>query len=466
MHKNLIQVLLIEDKFSDVELLQELLAQSRLSKFQIKWVRCLEKAIKLVTVERFDVILLDLTLPDSIGLDTLKKLQATLLDIPIVVLTDLDDEELAVEAVRQGAQDYLVKGQVTTELLVRSLRYGIERTLGELALRQSERREREKATQLELTLYKLKHTQAKLVQTEKMSSLGLLIAGVAHEINNPLNFIYSNIIHTREYIKDLLDLVQLYQKHYSNPVSEIQAQHEAIDLDFLSEDLPQLLDSMKLGADRIVQLVLSLRNFSRHDQVATKLIDIHEGIESTLLLLQHRLKATDQHPIIEVIKEYGDLPLVEGYAGQLNQVFMNILSNAIDAVEEVKTNSHDSHSLPRSPRIRICTFYSTNQHHSPQIKSYGQPATGNVLIQISDNGSGIAEAVKARMFNPFFTTKPVGKGTGLGLSISYQIIVEKHKGTLWCESRMGEGTEFWIEIPVRPNQQLSAESAIVLNECI
>jgi signal transduction histidine kinase len=466
MHSNLIQVLLVEDKPGDVELLQELLAQSKLSKFQVKWVRCLEKAINLLKVERFDAILLDLTLPDSIGLDTLKELQATLWDIPIVVLTDLDDEELAVEAVRQGAQDYLVKGQVTTELLVRSLRYGIERTLGELALRQSERREREKATQLELALYKLKHTQAKLVQSEKMSSLGLLIAGIAHEINNPLNFIYSNIIHAREYINDLLDLVQLYQKHYSHPASEIQAQHEAIDLEFLSEDLPQLLDSMKLGADRILQLVLSLRNFSRHDQIAPKLIDIHEGIENTLLLLQHRLKATDQHPTIEVVKEYGNLPLVEGYAGQLNQVFMNILSNAIDAVEEVRSNSHDSHNSTRSPRIRIRTSYSPNQRYTPQITSYEQPATGNVLIQIADNGSGIAEAVKARVFNPFFTTKPVGKGTGLGLSISYQIVVEKHKGTLGCESQLGEGTEFWIEIPVRQNQQPSAENAAVLNRRI
>jgi PAS domain S-box-containing protein len=311
-----------------------------------------------------------------------------------------------------------------------------ERKLAEAALRQSEAQLREKADQLEQALLELQETQIQLIQTEKMSSLGQLVAGIAHEINNPVSFIYGNIPHATQYTQDLLHLVELYRRHYPNPVPEIQAEAEAIDLDFLSEDLPKLMDSMQIGAERIRQIVLSLRNFSRRDQAASERVDLHQGIDNTLLLLQHRLKAKAGHPEIQVIKEYGDLPLVECYAGQVNQVFMNILSNAIDALEEARSTTQELRS--RSSMLRIRT----------------ELQDGNtVVIRMADNGPGIPPHVQQQIFDPFFTTKSVGQGTGLGLSISYQIVVEKHGGQLKCFSTPGEGTEFWIELPVRLSPQ-------------
>ena len=337
----------------------------------------------------------------------------------------------------------------------------------ESALRQSEAREREKATQLSVALKKLKQTQAQLVQTEKMFSLGQLVAGIAHEINNPVNFIYGNLSYASEYAHNLLELVHLYQQYYPNPVPDIQEQAEAIELDFLKEDLPKLLGSMKIGTERIRQIVLSLRNFSRYDEAEMKLVDIHQGIDSTLLILGHRLKAIGDDARIEVIKDYGDLPLVECYPGQLNQVFMNILSNGIDALEETiakeqKTTEEKaqfSHQSDRQfPCIWIRTSLSSDQYPPQRTTDNGQhsPAecgneTDSILISIADNGSGMTAAIKKRLFDPFFTTKSVGKGTGLGLAISYQIVVEKHGGAIWCESELGVGTEFWIKIPVRHN---------------
>jgi two-component system, NtrC family, sensor kinase len=288
------------------------------------------------------------------------------------------------------------------------------------------------AQQLQKTLHELQTTQAQLVQTEKMSSLGQLIAGIAHEINNPINFIYGNLQPAGQYTEDLLNLVQLYQQHYPNPVGEIQTEIEDIDLEFLAEDLPKLLKSMKMGADRIRQIILSLRNFSRLDEAEMKPVDIHEGIDSTLLILHSRLKDRSDHKGIEIIKDYGKLPLIECYAGQLNQVFMNILSNAIDALDE-----HPSDSIGmtnRSPQIRISTKMLNRDE---------------VAIYITDNGPGIPSSVQEQLFEPFFTTKPVGKGTGLGLAISHQIVVDKHNGTLKCVSRPGQGTEFAIRIPAR-----------------
>jgi signal transduction histidine kinase len=328
----------------------------------------------------------------------------------------------------------------------------------ESALRHSEAREREKATQLQLTLQTLRQTQAKLIQTEKMSSLGQLVSGVAHEINNPVSFIDGNLGYANGYIQDLLNLVHLYQKHYPNPICEIQAFANTIDLEFLNEDLPKLLKSMKVGAERICQIVLSLRNFSHHDEAEVKPIDIHQGMDSTLLILQSRLKATGSHQAIEVVKEYGNLPMVECYAGQLNQVLMNILSNAIDALDEVRIDQSSSaqQNTRRTPCIRIRTSHLRSQEQQQQASCTGQVMADSILIQIADNGSGMTEDVKAKLFDLFFTTKPVGKGTGLGLAISYQIVVEKHEGELGCESEPGQGTEFWIKIPVRlqvPNSQ-------------
>ncbi|MCL1465934.1 CHASE3 domain-containing protein [Argonema galeatum] len=309
------------------------------------------------------------------------------------------------------------------------------------ALRQSEASEREKAQHLQQTLHELQNTQSQLIQTEKMSSLGQLVAGIAHEINNPVNFIYGNLVHANEYIEELIELLHLYEKYYPNPEAEIEDHREDADLDFMLQDLPKILSSMKVGADRIRQIVLSLRNFSRLDEADMKPVDIHEGIDSTLLILQNRLKAKPEHPAIEVIEEYGNLPLVECYVGQLNQVFMNILANAIDALEKYDSERSYQEIRNHPSTITICTEVLENN--------------SGVAIRIRDNGPGMTPDVKARLFDPFFTTKPIGKGTGLGLAISYQIVVEKHGGVLKCLSEPDKGAEFWIEIPIR--QKLAAK---------
>ncbi|MBE9224808.1 GAF domain-containing protein [Phormidium sp. LEGE 05292] len=298
--------------------------------------------------------------------------------------------------------------------------------------------EQAKAQQLEQVLVDLQKTQAQLIQTEKMSSLGQLVAGVAHEINNPVNFIFGNLTYASDYCHDLLELLQLYLKHYPQPHPEIQEKTEEIDVEFLANDLPKLLNSMKVGADRIRQLVLSLRNFSRLDESDIKPVDIHEGIDSTLMILQHRLKPKAGYSGIQIIKNYDRLPLVECYAGQLNQVFMNLLSNAIDALEAKNRIEEHTEQINSENYDELKIEISTKTLKNNLVK-----------IKIADNALGIPPNVKSRIFDPFFTTKEPGKGTGLGLAISYQIIVQKHGGKLKCSSHPGVGTEFYIEIPVK-----------------
>ncbi|MEA5573045.1 ATP-binding protein, partial [Calothrix sp. UHCC 0171] len=283
----------------------------------------------------------------------------------------------------------------------------------------------QKATQLESTLQELQRTQSQLIQAEKMSGLGQLVAGIAHEINNPINFIYGNMQPASEYVTSLIELNHLYQKNYPQPIPEIEDKIADMELDFLVNDLQKLFKSMKLGADRIRQIVLSLRNFSRLDEAEIKPVDIHEGIDSTLLILQHRLKSSSKSTEISLIKEYSQIPLVDCYPSALNQVFINILSNAIDALKELDIN--------HKPTITIRTEIQEQKY---------------VAIRIIDNGMGIEESVQNKIFEPFFTTKPVGSGTGLGLSISYSIVVEQHGGKLSCISAPGKGTEFVIQIPL------------------
>lgn len=292
-----------------------------------------------------------------------------------------------------------------------------------------------KAQQLEQTLFELSQTQAQLMQTEKMSSLGLLVGGVAHEINNPINFIHSNLPFLKKYAETLLKTVQLYQNHYPQPISHIQTYTEAADLEFVQADLPKVLDSMDIGTDRIRQIVLSLRNFSRLDEAELKAVDIHEGLDNTLLILRHRLKATAQRSAITVHRQYGELPLVECYPGQLNQCFMNLLANAIDAINEM-------YDTPLSPD-------STPPSAPPQIRIQTSMLGKQVNILISDTGIGIPETLQHRILEPFFTTKSVGQGTGMGLSITYKIIAEKHHGRLEFCSLAGQGTEWNVKIPVR-----------------
>ncbi|MDB9375076.1 ATP-binding protein [Nodularia sphaerocarpa] len=292
---------------------------------------------------------------------------------------------------------------------------------------------------------KLRQTQVQLILREKMSSLGQMVAGIAHEINNPINFIHANIDYLKTSFQDIVELLSLYQKHYPQPHPEIQAQADAIDLSFLIQDLPNIFASMETGSKRIEKIILSLRNFARLDESEKKLVNIHEGIDNTLLILQHRLNATREYSEIKIIKEYGNLPEIECYPAQLNQTFMNILTNAIDAVENLRianTNNINSNqqkidSLPlptATPKIRIRTeIYPQNY----------------LVVRIADNGTGIPESSQKRMFDLFYTTKPIGKGTGLGLSISYQIVVKKHGGHLKYKTQLGKGTEFSIEIPLK-----------------
>ena len=303
-----------------------------------------------------------------------------------------------------------------------------ERKRAEEALQESELRERKKSQELETTLAQLKLTQARLLLSDKMASLGSLVAGIAHEINNPTSFIYGNIDIAEAYSKDLLYLITLYQKHYPEPAIEISKHTSDIDLDFIIKDFPNLLDSMNQGVNRITQIVQSLKDFSHLDEATYKCVDIHAGIDNTVLLLQHRINQVPHRKKIHIIKEYTQLPKVECYPKKLNQVFMNLLSNAIDALEEA---------------------IAKNNILEPQIRIVTEASDDKAVIRIADNGIGINQDVKERLFDPFFTTKEVGKGTGMGLAVSYQIIVDNHQGELRYISEFGKGTEFIISIPLR-----------------
>jgi signal transduction histidine kinase len=297
-------------------------------------------------------------------------------------------------------------------------------------LRRSEHRERQKALELQQTLRELQVTQTMMIQTEKMSSLGQMIAGIAHEINNPVNFIHGNINYARQYTSNLFELLDVYQQQYPDGFPEILEKLDRIDLEFIAKDLPKILNSMQSGTERIRKIVLSLRNFSRLDEAEKKKVDLHEGIESTLLILQNRLKITSNRPEITLIKDYGNLPNLECYPGQLNQVFMNLINNAIDTLED---RFNKKGLMNENLEIRIKT-QEINQEW--------------VEIRIQDNGLGISQEIQNKIFDPFFTTKPIGQGTGLGLSICYQIVVQQHGGTIQCFSEVNRGSEFVIRIPV------------------
>ena len=358
-----------------------------------------------------------------------------ILTAPIIALTNI-----ALRTAKELKFDILVPVMTTDEIgvLANSFNSLIKRLAEytnelEIARHTLESRVEERTQELSKTLNSLQQTQSQLIQAEKMSALGQLVAGIAHEINNPVNFIHGNLTYINNYTADLLSLIDLYQQRYFLTDPEIADRTEEIELDFIVEDLPKILKSMKAGTDRIREIVLSLRNFSRLDEADMKIVNIHEGIDSTLLILQHRIKSKPESPAIEIVKKYGNLPKVECYAGQINQVLMNIISNAIDALQE--------QDRKRSPE-EIKNNPSTIKIHTEILNNC------TVRISIKDNGIGMMPNVKTRIFHPFFTTKPVGEGTGLGLSISYKIIIDNHKGSLICLSELGQGSEFQIEIPI------------------
>ncbi|HLO48074.1 MAG TPA: response regulator [Kamptonema sp.] len=427
-------VLIVDDNSNNLGVLYTLLDDAS---FEVWVAQDGESAIEKVGYALPDLILLDIMMPGIDGFETCDRLKANPLtaDIPVIFMSALSEVVDKVKGLSLGAVDYITKPFQQEEVLARVklhlklyyLTKKIEKQNQEL-----EHRVKERTAELSHALHDLKQAQVQLVQTEKMSSLGELVAGVAHEINNPVSFIFGNLNHASEYLKNLIDHLEVYQKNYPNPVPQISAHAEEIELDYLLEDLPNMIASMKVGAERISNISVSLRNFSRMDTSSKVAVNIHEGLDSTLLILRHRLKASGDRPEIHVIKEYGNLPPVECYPGQLNQVFMNLIANAIDALEDKIVNSQS----PKSASYKI-------------IISTEVVKDNSVKIHIADNGTGIEETVASKLFEAFFTTKPAGKGTGLGLSISYQIVVEKHGGQLTCTSALGQGTKFTVEIPIQ-----------------
>ena len=377
---------------------------------------------QIVAHSDIDVVLTDINMPVMNGLELLNETNKLEHPPKMIVVSAYSDMTNIRSAMHGGAFDFLIK-----PINAKDIAITLERAL-EASSREKTNRER------------LKQAQLQLVQSEKMSSLGQMVAGVAHEINNPVNFIYGNLKPAQAYIEDLLELVELYQEDCAAPSARVQERLEDIELDFLREDLGKLLGSMNIGATRIRELVLSLRNFSRLDESEKKLVDIHEGIDSTLIILGNRLKASPERPSIKIIKDYGSLPKINCYPSQLNQVVMNILANAIDAMEEDNQKASSKVVEEALYTIRIST------EMMPMAEDW-------LRIAIADNGSGIKPETIAKLFDPFFTTKPVGKGTGLGLAISHQIITEKHRGKLSCESEIGKGTQFIIDLPLSASQK-------------
>ncbi|WP_373530418.1 sensor histidine kinase [Nostoc sp.] len=411
-------ILVVDDHLANLEVLSSFLDQSN---FEVWATRSGEKAIQKLDADHLpDLILLDVMMPGMDGFETCKHLKSDprLQDIPIIFMTALSDTADKVKGLQLGAVDYITKPFQYEEVFVR-----IEQQLKLRNLTKS----------LIAKNAELQQTQTQLIQAEKVAALGHLTAGIAHEVNNPINFIAGNLNFLEQYVQEILDLLKLYQKYLPDPPVEIQNAIKTKDISFLLNDLSKIIQSMQVGTDRVIEIVSSLNNFSRHREAGNKLANLHEGLESTLLILGHRLKANAHRPTIQLIKEYGELPPIECYPSEINQVFMNLICNAIDAIEEIKKNQ-DFKKISKYPGvIRI------------QTESIGE----RVILRIADNGSGISEADRTKIFDAFYTTKTIGKGTGLGLSISYQIVVNNHRGKLTCHSTQGEGTEFVIELPIR-----------------
>ncbi|MCC5662944.1 hybrid sensor histidine kinase/response regulator [Nostoc sp. CHAB 5784] len=391
-----------------------------------------KSAIKQVESRPPDLILLDVMMPGIDGFETCKRLKdnSATCDIPVIFMTADSDTDSKVKGLNIGAVDYITKPFHEEELLARIKTHLQLRNL----TKNLEKRVTERTAALSRALKDLQESQLQLVQTEKMSALGELVAGVAHEINNPVGFIHGNLQHASVYFQDMINIINLYQQYYPNPVPEIKEEIAAIDLKYMLADLPNLISSMKEGVQRIRDISISLRTFSRADSDRKVSCNIHDGIDSTIMILKHRLKASEDHPEIQVIRDYDNLPEIECFIGQLNQVFMNLLANAIDALEESNVGRTYIEIEANPNQVLIQTSLTENKKH--------------ILVRIKDNGVGMSPDVEQKIFDHLFTTKPVGQGTGLGLSIARQIVVEKHGGTLEVNSAPEQGSEFIIKLPV------------------
>ncbi|MFM7407632.1 MAG: response regulator [Cuspidothrix sp.] len=427
-------ILVVDDTYSNLLHISDLL---RYSGFDVSIASDGESALKQVASKLPDLILLDLVMPGIDGFEICKRLKSNPItsDIPVIFMTGMADIDSKVKALELGAVDYIIKPFQSEEVLARLKTHLQLRNLTKtLELRVAQR-----TSQLTQALEELQISQTQLVQKEKMSALGNLVAGVAHEINNPLGFIAGNLQPAIEYIQDLIHVIDLYQTYYPQPVGELQVQLSDIDLDFIREDLPNLLASMREGVTRIRDITTSLRTFSRGDTDQEILCNIHDCINSTLIILKHRLKATSTRPDIQVIRNYAHLPLIECFSGPLNQVFMNILANSIDAIDESNHGRTVENILANPNQIHIQTSLSEDGN--------------SVMIEIKDNGVGMSDTTKAKIFDHLFTTKPVGEGTGLGLSIVRDIIIEKHGGNIEVNSTPGKGSEFVITLPIKHNNE-------------
>ncbi|MGD1937200.1 MAG: response regulator [Cyanophyceae cyanobacterium] len=428
-------VLIVDDNPTNLGVLSDVLARAG---WEVSVAKSGQKALDRCQLIQPDLILLDVMMPGIDGFETCIRLKddAHTQDIPVIFMTALSDVENKVRGLELGAVDYITKPFQQGEVLARAqthLRlYRLQQQVKQNNI-ELEERVQQRTRELEEAMETLKSTHLQLVQTEKMSSLGQLVAGIAHEINNPINFIYGNLSHADRYMKLALEAIAVYRPlAYQAVGSDVMPELDEEELEFVENDFPKLLVSMLAGVDRVRGIVKGLRTFSRIDESPCKSVDIHENIDSTLTILGSRLKGMGAFPSIEIVQNYGDLPQVECYSGELNQVFMNLLGNGIDAIHQRYHEQLEHQETVVPGRIEITTRINPN---------------GRACIAFTDNGCGMSETTRHKMFEPFFTTKPVGKGTGLGLALAYSIVTEKHRGQLVCDSQVGEGTRFNVHIP-------------------
>lgn len=424
-----IEILVVDDTPANLQVLTEVLSSNH---YQVSAATSGKRALKQLQKQASDLILLDIQMPEMDGFELCQKIKRDpkMSHIPIIFITALSDTESIAKGFSLGAVDYITKPFREVELLARVRTHLNLHFLTE----QLEERVKKRTAELQIAIERLQQSQLQMIQSEKMVSLGNLVAGVAHEINNPISFLNGSIAHGQDYVKDLLDYIALYQKHHPDAADPVQEKAQDIDLEFLSTDLPKLFDSMGQATQRINSISSSLRTFSRVETQCKVSANLHEGLDSTLLLLKYRLQANEHRPEIQVIKEYGDVPEINCFPGQLNQVFMNILANAIDAIDTNHEGKTFQEIDKQANQIRIYTEFS-------------QDINNEIIVRITDNGTGIAEDIKSKIFEQGFTTKKIGKGTGLGMAIAHQIITENHGGTITCKSTQGKGTTFTITLP-------------------
>lgn len=398
-------ILVVDDNPTNLKVLLDFLQQVN---YKVTIAKSGENALSKAIRNQPDLILLDVLMPGIDGFETCSRLKANeqTRNIPVIFMTALSETVNKVKGLQLGAVDYITKPFDHDEVLAR----------------------------IEVHL-DLKAAQLQLIQEFGQSTLGELVAGIAHEINNPVNFVYGNLAHASQYHQEIMHLLDLYETYYPNPHPEIKDWQEKIDLDFLKQDYFKLLDSMKQGAERIKSTVIALQTFSRLDQSEYKVVNLHEGIDSIFSLIEHRLQTKPYRPAIKVVKNYYDLPLIPCYCAQLNQAFMNVFINGVDAIDAKFSAPEQDRNNNQTPQLSVTTSLEERDN-----RRYAQ-------IQIADNGVGMSASLQQRMFEQFFTTKTMGKGTGLGLAIARQIIEEKHQGIIACQSELGQRTEFTLLIP-------------------